>query len=635
MKNRLRSMFIAAVLVGTVVAGSFTAPFSVQAAKKDTTSFEDLNQSQIVEAMGPGWNLGNQLESVTDNVPEETNWGNPVITEKLIQSVKAAGFKSIRIPVSYFAKIDDDKDYTIDSKWLDRVQEVVNYCIKNDLYAVINIHGDGYNTIDGGWLLCNGKNQTEIKKKYKKVWKQIAERFKNYDEHLLFESMNEEFDGSYSEPNKEYYQNINDYNQIFVDTVRKTGDNNTKRWLIIPGWNTNIDYTAGDYGFKLPTDQYRNKSIDKEEQRIMISVHYYSPWDFCGGENCVITQWGNEADDPSKTSTTCDETYMKNQLNLMKTTFADKGYPVFIGEYGSTQWGNEADDPSKTSTTCDETYMKNQLNLMKTTFADKGYPVFIGEYGSIDKTSYDSENEYYRAYFARKLCQLSRKNGCIPMYWDNGYNGVHGFGLFDRTTCEITQPVIIDAIMEGFGQKASQNSTLMSVRLYVSDSKYWTIMEGFGQKASQNSTLMSVRLYVSDSKYWTTIQSDNTARITKKGGTYTLKLKGDKDMLSNITTIALKDCNVELGNQTKSDFTNAQIVIDKVRFNGTDYTVKENKNDEVFSEKGSLQMELINQWNEADPMIKGLQKKESFSFQDADYKDENVLEVTFTISNLK
>lgn len=559
MKNRLRSMFIAAVLVGTVVAGSFTAPFSVQAAKKDITSFEDLNQSQIVEAMGPGWNLGNQLESVTDNVPEETNWGNPVITEKLIQSVKAAGFKSIRIPVSYFAKIDDDKDYTIDSKWLDRVQEVVNYCIKNDLYAVINIHGDGYNTIDGGWLLCNGKNQTEIKKKYKKVWKQIAERFKNYDEHLLFESMNEEFDGSYSEPNKEYYQNINDYNQIFVDTVRKTGDNNTKRWLIIPGWNTNIDYTAGDYGFKLPTDQYRDKSIDKEEQRIMISVHYYSPWDFCGGENGVITQWGNEADDPSKTSTTCDETYMKNQLNLMKTTFADKGYPVFIGEYGS-----------------------------------------------IDKTSYDSENEYYRAYFARKLCQLSRKNGCIPMYWDNGYNGVHGFGLFDRTTCEVTQPVIIDAIMEGFGQKASQNSTLMSVRLYVSDSKYWT-----------------------------TIQSDNTARITKKGGTYTLKLKGDKDMLSNITTIALKDCNVELGNQTKSDFTNAQIVIDKVRFNGTDYTVKENKNDEVFSEKGSLQMELINQWSEAEPMIEGLQKKESFSFQNADYKDENVLEVTFTISNLK
>ena len=559
MKNRLRSMFIAAVLVGAVVAGSFTALFSVQAAKKDITSFDDLNQSQIVEAMGPGWNLGNQLESVTDNVPEETNWGNPVITEKLIQSVKAAGFKSIRIPVSYFAKIDDDKDYTIDSKWLDRVQEVVNYCIKNDLYAVINIHGDGYNTIDGGWLLCNGKNQTEIKKKYKKVWKQIAERFKNYDEHLLFESMNEEFDGSYSEPNKEYYQNINDYNQIFVDTVRKTGDNNTKRWLIIPGWNTNIDYTAGDYGFKLPTDQYRDKSIDKEEQRIMISVHYYSPWDFCGGENGVITQWGNEADDPSKTSTTCDETYMKNQLNLMKTTFADKGYPVFIGEYGS-----------------------------------------------IDKTSYDSENEYYRAYFARKLCQLSRKNGCIPMYWDNGYNGVHGFGLFDRTTCEVTQPVIIDAIMEGFGQKASQNSTLMSVRLYVSDSKYWT-----------------------------TIQSDNTARITKKGGTYTLKLKGDKDMLSNITTIALKDCDVELGNQTKSDFTNAQIVIDKVLFNGTDYTVKENKNDEVFSEKGSLQMDLINQWSEAEPMIEGLQKKESFSFQDADYKDENVLEVTFTISNLK
>ena len=108
--------------------------------------------------------------------------------------------------------------------------------------------------------------------------------------------------------------------------------------------------------------------------------------------------------------------------------------------------------------------------------------------------------------------------------------------LFDRTTCEVTQPVIIDAIMEGFGS----------------------------ERHLKTSTLMSVRLYVSDSKYWTTIQSDNTARITKKGGTYTLKLKGDKDMLLNITTIALKDCDVELGNQTKSDFTNAQIVIDKV-----------------------------------------------------------------------
>ncbi len=235
--------------------------------------------------------------------------------------------------------------------------------------------------------------------------------------------MNEEFDGSYSEPNKEYYQNINDYNQIFVDTVRKTGDNNTKRWLIIPGWNTNIDYTAGDYGFKLPADQYRDKSIDKEEQRIMISVHYYSPWDFCGGENGVITQWGNETDAPSKTS----------------------------------------------------------------------------------------------------------------------------------KTCEITQPAIIDVIMDGFGQKTTQNSSLMSARLYVSDSKYWA-------------------------------------------------------------TIALKDCDVELGNQTKSDFANAQIVIDKVCFNGTDYTVKENKNDNVFSEKGSLQMELINPWSEAEPLIEGLTKKRIFFF---------------------
>ena len=557
MRKRVRSMLMVATLVCATVVGSFMTP--VQAAKKSTTTFDDLNQSQIVEAMGAGWNLGNQLESVINGVPEETNWGNPVITEKLIKSVKNAGFQSIRIPVSYFTKIDDNNNYKIDQAWLDRVQEVVDYCVKYDLYAIINMHGDGYNTIDGSWLLCNGENQTEIKKKYEKVWEQIATRFKGYDEHLLFESMNEEFDGTYTEPNKEYYQNINDYNQIFVDTVRKTGGNNAKRWLIIPGWNTNIDYTAGDYGFELPTDEYRSKSINKKEKRIMISVHYYSPWDFCGGENGVITQWGNESTDASKANTTCGEAYIENQLKMMKTAFVEKGYPVFIGEYGS-----------------------------------------------IDKTSYDDENEYYRAYFAKKLCELSKENGCIPMYWDNGYNGVHGFGLFDRTTCKITQPTIIDAIMEGVGQKVAKKSKQMNVRLYVSDSKYWT-----------------------------TVQSDNVARITQKGGTYTLKLRGSKEMLSNITTIALKDCDVEQGTQIKSAFEEAQIVIDNVIFNGKSYGVKENKTNGISPAKGNLQLELINQWSEEEPIIGGLKKEESFAFQSWDYKDENTLEVTFTISNLK
>lgn len=119
----------------------------------------------------PGWNLGNQLEANSDGTPSETAWGNPVITEKLIKQVKAQGFKSIRIPVSYLSKIGAGPNYTIDSKWLDRVQEVVDMCIDNGLYAIINVHGDGYYSIKGGWLLC-GKSASEqktIKAKYEKV----------------------------------------------------------------------------------------------------------------------------------------------------------------------------------------------------------------------------------------------------------------------------------------------------------------------------------------------------------------------------------------------------------------------------------------------------------------------------------
>ena len=554
MRKKLVSILVSMALVCSTIMVSTS---TIQASTTTDQTFQELNQKQIVKAMGPGWNLGNQLESVIDKVPEETNWGNPKITEALIKRVKKAGFRSVRIPVSYFSKIDDNNQYKIDEKWLARVQEVVDYCVKNDLYAVINIHGDGYNSMDG-WLLCNGDNQATIRKKYRKVWKQIATRFKDYDEHLLFESMNEEFDGNYSGPKKEYYENINKYNQIFVDTVRKTGGNNKKRWLIIPGWNTNIDHTVGDYGFQIPTDNYRAKSIPKKQQRIMISVHYYEPWDFCGGENSVTTQWGNEATDASKTGPSCGEEYLQRQFKRLKKAFVNKGYPVFVGEYGA-----------------------------------------------IDKSTYDAQSEFYRAYFVQKVCEASKANGCIPMYWDNGYNGVHGFGLFDRTTNTITQPAIIDAIMEGYGRNVKKHTQMMSVKLYASDSYYWY-----------------------------TVQSDNVARITKKGGTYTLKLRGNKEMLSNLTTISLRDYYVERGKETMSPFKTADVVINKVVFNGNEYQVKENKTSAITTEQGNFKMELINQWSEAEPMITGLQKKESFSFAQSQYKEENVLEVTFTVSNL-
>ena len=377
-----------------------------------TTDFTQLNQSQIVSEMGAGWNLGNQLEAVNNGTPSETAWGNPTITKAFIQKVKEAGFKVIRIPVSYFSKIGSAPNYTIDSAWLSRIKEVVDYAYNQGMYVIVNMHGDGYNSIPGSWLLCNSSDQTTIKAKYQKVWQQVANTFVNYDEHLIFESMNEEFDGNYSTPNTTYYSNINAYNQIFVDAIRQTGGNNSARWLLIPGWNTNIDYTAGNYGFVLPTDAYRSSTIPSSEKRIMISVHYYSPWDFCGEESGTITQWGATAKDVYRKST----------------------------------WGQED-------------YMNSQLKSMYDKFVTQGYPVVIGEFGSVDKTSADSSNTTYREIFAKTLCSYAKKYGAVPVYWDNGYNGAYGFGLFNRSNNTITQQTIINAIMSGIGTSTA-NSTI-------------------------------------------------------------------------------------------------------------------------------------------------------------------------------
>lgn len=370
--------------------------FSIVAVSSGDT-MDQLNQSQIVAAMGAGWNLGNSLEANSNGTPSETAWGNPTVTKALITAVKNAGFKTIRIPVSYLNYIGAAPNYTINSTWLARVKEVVDYAYSQGLYVIINIHGDGYNSVTGSWLLCNGSDQTTIKAKYTKVWQQIANTFINYDEHLIFESMNEEFDGTYGTPNTTYYSNINAYNQLFVDTVRQTGGNNSSRWLLIPGWNTDITYTVGNYGFQMPTDSYRSSTVPSGEKRIMVSVHYYSPWDFCGEESMTITQWGASSTDSSKKST----------------------------------WGQED-------------YLYSQFYSLYSKFTSQGYPVVVGEFGSIDKS-----NASYRAALAYAVADASQQYGCVPVVWDNGYNGTYGFGLFNRSTNAVTQSSIISAILSG------------------------------------------------------------------------------------------------------------------------------------------------------------------------------------------
>ncbi len=368
----------------------------VTEAQSSHGEWDELDQSAITEAMGMGWNLGNQLEASNAGIPSETAWGNPVITEELIKAVKAQGFSTVRIPVSYLLKIGEGPDYTIDEAWLDRVQEVVDYVVDNDMFAVMNMHGDGYYTVDKAWLLCVDENQDEIKAKYGAVWEQIAERFKDYDEHLIFESMNEEFDNTYGKPNATGYENINSYNQIFVDTVRGTGSNNTKRWLLMPGWNTNIGYTNEANGFVIPEDSL----CESDSPRIMISVHYYDPYNFTLDENMssAKTQWGQ---------------------------YATENFD---------NWGQED-------------YVDSQMQTLNNDFVSKGYPVVIGEMGVQNKEHISDTFPGFRRYWLEYVVKAAKKNGCIPVYWDNGWNGDKGFGLFDRTTCEVTQPEMIEAMM--------------------------------------------------------------------------------------------------------------------------------------------------------------------------------------------
>lgn len=393
--SRVAALLLAGVMTAAVAG---CGKNSDSEAKDTAKKWTELDQTQITEAMGLGWNLGNQLEASSGGLPSETCWGNPEITKELIDTVKAQGFKTVRIPVSYLDMIGDGPDYKIDTDWLDRVQEVVDYVVNNDMFAIVNMHGDGYYTVDHSWLLCaeDDDKQTEIKDKYGKVWTQIADRFKDYDQHLIFESMNEEFNNDYGKPDEKAYDNINAYNQIFVDSVRATGSNNEKRWLLLPGWNTNIDYTAGDdYNFKIPTDN----GCKADGKRIMISVHYYDPFNFTIDENKTAkTQWGKYA--------------VKNYDN----------------------WGQED-------------YVDSQMALLNEKFVSQGYPVVIGEFGAQDKTEKFADYNEFRRYWSEYLIKAAKKNGVVCVYWDNGYNGNKGFGIVNRFDYTITQPDLIAGMM--------------------------------------------------------------------------------------------------------------------------------------------------------------------------------------------
>ncbi|MRX39436.1 cellulase family glycosylhydrolase [Flavobacterium sp. LC2016-23] len=347
---------------------------------------------QLAAKIKLGWNIGNTMEATNG----ETAWGNPKVTKALIDAVKANGFNAIRIPCSWNQYVANTATAQIKTDWLNRVKEVVQYCVDNDMYVVINIHWDG------GWL---ENNITEAKKaennaKQKAFWEQIATHFRGFDEHLLFASANE--------PNVEDATQmavLTSYHQTFIDAVRATGGKNAYRTLVVQGPATDIEKTN-----KLML----NLPVDKIPNRMMVEVHYYSPWNFAG--------------------LTKDESWGKMFY------YWGTGFHSTTDTERNATWGEETD-------------VAKNFKLMKTQFVDKGIPVLLGEFGAIRRTSLTGDaltlHLNARAYYLKTVVKQAKANGLLPFYWDEGSTGDKGFGIFNRSNNTVFDTKALNALIEG------------------------------------------------------------------------------------------------------------------------------------------------------------------------------------------
>ena len=335
---------------------------------------QDRTATEVINDMAPGWNLGNTLGADFLNnkggLGAETSWQDTKTTQEIIDYVKSLGFKSVRIPCAWaYGHISNALTYEIDSQWMTRT-------IK--------------------------KNKTILTA----LWTQIANVFKDYDEHLLFAGLNE--------PNAENLaatNNLIQYNQTFVDAVRATGGNNAKRVLVVQGPSTNIEHTCNFMAGKMPTDVI--------EGRLAIEVHYYNPWQFWGMEK--DESWGKVF-------------YYWGQGNHLS------------GSTHNATWGEEAD-------------MKKQLQMMKTNFVDKGYPVVIGEFGanwrdlsSLSGESQEKHNASIKAHY-RELHRLCKEmGGMVPMTWDTNYRSQEGtkgcMTIIDRKSLTVFGTYAMEGINE-------------------------------------------------------------------------------------------------------------------------------------------------------------------------------------------
>ena len=277
-------------------------------------TIRDITSTELVSGMKIGWNLGNTLDASGGvGVGSETSWGNPKTTQELIDAILEQGFNVIRVPVTWGPHIGEAPEYQVDGAWMDRVQEVVDYAYDRGAYVILNIHHED-------WHFPSEENADTACEKLAALWTQIANRFMEYDERLIFEGMNEPrkvgTSVEWNDGDEEGRRVVNRFVQVFVDTVRATGGNNTYRHLMVQG------YAAASHENAL------RSIVLPEDDKLIVSVHAYAPYDFAlniQGTNV----WGHNTKDIEKL------------MGLLDELFLDKGIPVIIGEFGAMNKSNE------------------------------------------------------------------------------------------------------------------------------------------------------------------------------------------------------------------------------------------------------------------------------------------------------
>ncbi len=318
-------------IIGKILSAALALSLSLTALMLPSSAAEANfeNANQAVENITVGWNLGNTLDPVGDwidssngTAPYETAWGNPVTTKEMLTVVKNAGYNAVRVPVSWAQHIDNEGN--IDKVWLDRVNEVVDYVISQGMYCILNTHHER-----DYWFKASMSSYYTYEKRFSNLWNQIATRFRNYDEKLIFEAYNEILDeaGNWTESNStDAYEAANKFNQLFVNTVRLTGGNNSMRNLMVQTYSAgSSDKTFNN--FVMPNDTVSN--------HIIVQVHNYDPQAFTNKDVTWTTptkEWGSDKDKSEI------DWIMQNFKN-----FSDRiNAPVVIGEFGSMDQNNEA-----------------------------------------------------------------------------------------------------------------------------------------------------------------------------------------------------------------------------------------------------------------------------------------------------